>query len=111
MSDAERAKRRVLTVVFLTVFLDMIGFGVVIPLLPFYVQSMGGSPRTVGFLFTCFAASQLVATPILGRLSDRVGRRRVIVVSLAGNAISMIVFALATRIELLPLLFASRILA
>lgn len=100
-----------LIVVFVTVFLDMIGFGVVIPLLPLYIDSMGGSPRTVGVLFTCFAAAQLLATPLLGRLSDRYGRRRVIVVSLAGNALSMIVFALATEVRLLPLLFVSRILA
>lgn len=109
--EQARAKRRVLYIVFTTVFLDMIGFGIVIPLMPFYVQSMGGSPRTVGLLFTCFAASQLLATPILGRLSDRFGRRRVIVFSLAGNALSMIVFALATDVAFLPLLFVSRILA
>jgi MFS transporter, DHA1 family, tetracycline resistance protein len=105
------AKRRVLLVVFATVFLDMIGFGIVIPLMPLYVQSMGGSPFEVGLLFSCFSGAQLVATPLLGRLSDRVGRRRVIVLSLAGNAASMIVFALATHVALLPLLFVSRIVA
>jgi DHA1 family tetracycline resistance protein-like MFS transporter len=101
---------RVVTFVFLTVFLDLIGFGIVIPLFPFYVKSMGGSARTVGFLLACFSFTQLVATPFLGRLSDRVGRRRVILFSLAGNAASMVLFALATKISLLPLLFASRIL-
>ena len=104
-------RSRVLTVVFLTVFLDMIGFGVVIPLLPLYVQSMGGSPKVVGVLFSCFSLSQLVATPILGRLSDRYGRRKIIVLSLAGNALSMVIFALATKLALLPMLFFSRILA
>ncbi len=102
---------RVVTFVFLTVFLDLIGFGIVIPLFPFYVKSMGGSARTVGFLLGCFSFTQLVATPLLGRLSDRVGRRPVILLSLAGNAASMVLFALATKVSLLPLLFASRILA
>jgi DHA1 family tetracycline resistance protein-like MFS transporter len=102
---------RVVTFVFLTVFLDLIGFGIVIPLFPFYVKSMGGSARTVGFLLSCFSFTQLVATPFLGRLSDRVGRRRVILFSLAGNAVSMVLFALATKVSLLPLLFVSRILA
>jgi MFS family permease len=103
--------RRVVAFVFLTVFLDLIGFGIVIPLFPFYVKSMGGSARAVGLLLSCFSFTQLVATPVLGRLSDRVGRRRVILLSLAGNAASMILFALATKVSLLPLLFASRILA
>src|SRR5580698_3055098 len=102
---------RVVTFVFLTVFLDLIGFGIVIPLFPLYVKSMGGSARTVGVLLGCFSFTQLVATPFLGRLSDRVGRRPVILVSLAGNAASMVLFALATKVSLLPLLFVSRILA
>jgi DHA1 family tetracycline resistance protein-like MFS transporter len=102
---------RVVTFVFFTVFLDLIGFGIVIPLFPFYVKSMGGSARTVGFLLGCFSFTQLVATPLLGRLSDRVGRRPVILLSLAGNAASMVLFALATKVSLLPLLFVSRILA
>ena len=102
---------RVLGIVFMTVFLDLVGFGIVIPLFPFYVKSMGGTARTVGFLFSCFSFTQLVATPLLGRLSDRVGRRRVILVSLLGNAVAMVLFALATSKLLLPLLFASRILA
>lgn len=110
-SRAAALRRRVLLVVFVTVFLDMIGFGVVVPILPLAIQPMGGSPKTVGALLTCFSAAQLLATPLLGRLSDRYGRRSVILVSLTGNAVSMIVFALAIRLSLLPLLFASRILA
>jgi MFS family permease len=72
---------------------------------------MGGSAETVGFLFMSFTLTQLVATPILGSISDKIGRRRVILVSLAGNSISMVVFALASKLSLLPLLFASRIVA
>ncbi|PTL76962.1 tetracycline resistance MFS efflux pump [Vitiosangium sp. GDMCC 1.1324] len=103
--------RRVEALVFVTVFLDLVGFGIVIPLLPFYVQSMGGSARTVGVLLGCFSFTQLLATPILGRYSDRYGRRPIILFSLAANAVAMGLFALASYLHLLPLLFVSRILA
>jgi MFS family permease len=102
---------RVQAFVFVTVFLDLVGFGIVIPLLPFYVKSMGGTPETIGFLLASFSFTQLVATPFLGRLSDRYGRRRVILVSLLGNAIAMVIFAGASKLALLWLLFVSRILA
>jgi MFS family permease len=104
-------RMRVEPFLFLTVFLDLIGFGIVLPLLPFYVKTMGGSAETVGLLMSSFAFTQLVATPFLGRLSDKIGRRPVILISLAGNALAMGVFALATTMALLPLLFLSRILA
>lgn len=102
---------RVEALVFVTVFLDLVGFGIVIPLLPFYVQSMGGSARTVGVLLGCFSFTQLLATPVLGRYSDRYGRRPIILFSLAANAVAMGLFALASYQRLLPLLFVSRILA
>jgi len=102
---------RVVFFVFVTVFLDLIGFGIIIPLLPFYVRTMGGSAETVGFILASFSVTQLLATPFLGRLSDRYGRRPVILLSLAGNAGAMVLFALATRTSLLWMLFASRILA
>jgi MFS family permease len=102
---------RVVVIVFFTVFLDLVGFGIIIPFLPLYVKSMGGTAETVGFLFASFSLTQLVATPVLGRVSDRFGRRRVILLSLAGNAASMVLFAVANDARFLPLLFASRILA
>jgi MFS family permease len=98
-------------IVFFTVFLDLAGFGIIIPLLPLYVKSMSGTAETVGFLFASFSFTQLIATPILGRLSDRYGRRRVVLTSLAGNATSMVLFAVATDTRFLPLLFVSRIVA
>ena len=103
--------RRVEALVFFTVFLDLVGFGIVIPLLPFYVQSMGGSASTVGVLLGCFSFAQLLATPLLGRRSDLHGRRHVILLSLLANAAAMGLFALASHLHLLPLLFTSRILA
>jgi MFS family permease len=113
MDEASRPQllRRVEALVFVTVFLDLVGFGIVIPLLPFYVQSMGGSARTVGILLGCFSFTQLLATPLLGRFSDRYGRRPVILVSLVANAVAMGLFALASHERLLALLFTSRILA
>jgi MFS family permease len=101
----------VTALVFLIVFLDLVGFGLVIPLLPFYVKSMGGSAEFVGAMLASFSLTQLVATPTLGRLSDRVGRRPVILLSLGGNALAMGVFAFATHAHWLPLLFASRLVA
>src|SRR5436190_20576737 len=98
---------RVLTFVFLTVFLDMIGFGIVIPLLSFYVTDLGGTAQIVGLILGSFSLMQVIATPILGRLSDRFGRRPIILASLAGNAVAMAVFAVAVDIRALPLLFAS----
>jgi MFS transporter, DHA1 family, tetracycline resistance protein len=103
--------RRVEAVVFFTVFLDLVGFGIVIPMLPFYVQSMGGSARTVGILLGCFSFTQLLATPLLGRYSDSHGRRSVILLSLLANAVAMALFALASHERMLVLLFTSRILA
>jgi MFS family permease len=104
-------RRRVLLTVVFTVFLDLVGFGIVIPLLPLYVTEMHASKLIVGVILSCFSLAQLIATPLLGRLSDRYGRRRIILVSLAGNALSMLIFALATRLSLLWLLFVSRIIA
>jgi MFS transporter, DHA1 family, tetracycline resistance protein len=110
-ASIETARQRVVVFVFVTAFLDLIGFGIILPLLPFYVDQMGGSAETVGFVFMCFSLTQLAATPVLGRMSDRYGRRKVILLSLAGNAAAMVAFALATKLLYLPLLFASRILA
>lgn len=108
---SQRTISRVVFFVFVTVFLDLVGFGIVMPLMPFYVKSMGGNAQTMGFLLAGFSLLQLLATPFLGRLSDRIGRRPVILASLAGNVAAMVIFALATRLALLPLLFFSRFLA
>jgi MFS family permease len=102
---------RILPFLTLTVFLDLVGFGIILPLLPSYIHDMGGNPQTVGVLLASFAASQLVATPVLGRISDRYGRRRVIVQSLIANVIAMVIFAIAASRHALWLLFVSRLVA
>jgi DHA1 family tetracycline resistance protein-like MFS transporter len=101
----ETASRLVL---FLTVFIHLIGFGIIIPLLPYYAESYGASGLTVGLLTTSFSMMQFLFAPIWGRLSDRIGRRPVLIGSLLLTSVSYIVFAVAGS---LPVLFASRMLA
>src|SRR4051794_41916868 len=71
-----------------TVAVDLVGFGVVLPLLPLYASRFHASPATVGALFASFSVAQLVFAPIWGRVSDRVGRKPVLVLSLIGTAVS-----------------------
>ena len=97
---------RSLVVLFLTIFVSLIGFGIIIPLLPFYAQTFGASPTTIGLLFASFSLAQFVAAPILGDLSDRWGRRPVLVFSLLGTVLSFTLLALAHS---LTLLFIARI--
>ena len=97
---------RPLFVLFLTILVNLIGFGIIIPLLPFYATSYGASPVMIGFLFASFSISQLFAAPLLGAWSDRWGRRPVIILSLIGTTISFVMLALAGS---LPMLFLARI--
>ena len=101
-------RRRALTTLFVIVFTDLIGFGIVIPLLPLYAESFHPQPWVFGLLMASFSAMQFVFAPLLGRLSDRVGRRPVLVISLVGSVIGYLHFAFA---QSLGMLFASRILA
>jgi multidrug resistance protein len=96
------------SVLFLTVFIHLLGFGILLPLLPYYAETYGANGTTVGLLNTSFSLMQFGFSPIWGRLSDRIGRRPVIFGSLVVTAGSYLMFALATS---LPVLFASRILA
>jgi DHA1 family tetracycline resistance protein-like MFS transporter len=95
-----------LAIIFLTIFVNLVGFGIIIPLLPFYAQTFGASPLVIGLLFASFSLSQLVAAPVLGDVSDRWGRRPVLVFSLLGTVVSFVMLALAHS---LALLFAARI--
>jgi DHA1 family tetracycline resistance protein-like MFS transporter len=97
---------RPLSIIFLTIFVNLVGFGIIIPLLPFYAQTFGASPLVIGLLFASFSLSQLVASPILGDLSDRWGRRPVLIFSLLGTVVSFVMLALANS---LSMLFAARI--
>ena len=97
---------RPLLVIFLTIFVNLVGFGIIIPLLPFYAQTFGASPLVIGLLFASFSIAQLVASPVLGHLSDRWGRRPVLIFSLMGTVVSFVMMALAGS---LAMLFAARI--
>ncbi|WP_251342577.1 MFS transporter [Haloplanus halophilus] len=90
----ERPRRGVATVVFV-VFLDLVGFGVVIPILPYYVRSFGVGDVFIGLLAATYSLTQFLAAPVLGRYSDRWGRRPVVVLSLAGSVVAWTVFGLA----------------
>jgi len=97
-----------LIIVFVTVFIDLLGFGIIIPLLPFYAETFGATAFTVGLLATSFSLMQFIFAPIWGRLSDRVGRRPIILLGLLGSCLSYFAFGMAST---LPLLFAARIFA
>ncbi len=96
----------ILTNIFIISFLNLIGFGIVIPLLPDYAEAFGATPSDVGLLIGSYAAAQFVGAPLWGRLSDRFGRKPVLLVTLAGSVAGYIVFGLAGS---LSVLFLSRI--
>ncbi len=100
--------RSPLFVLFLTVFIDLIGFGIVIPILPLYAEHFHASPVAIGWLTGIYSGMQIIFTPILGKLSDRLGRRPVLFVSIVGTAIG---FALMGLAHSMTLLFAGRIIA
>jgi multidrug resistance protein len=92
---------RPLLVIFLTIFVNLVGFGIIIPLLPFYAEKFGASPLVIGLLFGIYSLCQLAASPALGDLSDRYGRRPVLIFSLLGTVISFAMLALAQSITML----------
>ena len=96
-------RRRALLTVFLTILLDLIGFGMILPFLTFYAQEFHATPLQIGLLFSSYSLTQLLCAPLLGRLSDRVGRRPVLLASIAGSAISYVIFALAPSYAVLLL--------
>lgn len=103
-----------LLVIFLTVFIDLVGFGIVLPLLPIYSDTFGASGLMVGVIMASFSAMQFLFAPIWGRLSDRIGRRPVLLVSTAGAAISYAVFGYGSTLAgttALTVLLLSRVVA
>ncbi len=100
-------QNRRLLIVFLIVFVGLLGFSIILPLLPYYAETFGASPTVVGILTASYAAAQLVGAPILGRLSDRYGRRPILLLSSIGTLASFLVLGFANS---LWLLFAGRIL-
>ena len=121
MKDLNKKKSNILVPVFLTVFIDMLGIGIIIPVLPalffdtgtsFFAESLAYEDRSVvyGFLLASFPFMQFFGAPILGALSDRHGRKPLLMISLIGTMIGYFLFAIALLQGNLWLLFFSRLL-
>ena len=100
-------KNRPLASIFLVVFIDLLGFSFILPLLPYYAETFGASPFIVGILTASYAAAQFFGAPILGRLSDRFGRKPILLLSIFGTFLGFMLLGVANT---LLVLFISRIL-
>lgn len=103
VSEQVKANQRALALVYATIFLDVLGLGVLIPVLPYYAQQYRADAMTVGLLSAAFSIAQFVSSPFLGALSDRVGRRPVILFNILGSAIAYYLFGWANTLWLLML--------
>ncbi len=104
---AERRTPEGFWAVWTAVAMDLLGFGIIIPLLPLYADSFGASATTIGILFASYSLAQFVLSPVWGRISDRVGRKPVLIVTIVGSAIGSLVLGLAGS---LSVLFVGRII-
>lgn len=100
--------KKSLLILFSVIVLDLIGFGVVIPILPFYAEHYGADSIVLGLLLSCFAAMQFLFSPFWGKLSDRIGRKNVLLITMAGSGVGLTILGLAPS---LPWLFVGRILS
>src|SRR3954454_3958052 len=100
-----------LLVIFLTVFIDLLGFGMVLPLLPIYAKSFGVEEKgwIIGVLMASFSAMTFIFAPLWGKASDRIGRRPVLIVGLIGSVGFYLLFGLATVWKSMAWLFVARI--
>ena len=87
------ARKASLLVIFLTVFIDLVGFGIVLPMLPWYSKEFGASGLMAGCIVASYSLMQFIFAPMWGRLSDRIGRRPVLLISTAGACISYTVLS------------------
>jgi predicted MFS family arabinose efflux permease len=85
--------------IFMVVFIDLIGFGIVIPILPYYGRAFGANAETLGWLMAVYSLMQFVVAPLWGRLSDRIGRRPVLLLSLFGTGLAQVLLGLASQFE------------
>ncbi|KAB8137472.1 TCR/Tet family MFS transporter [Gracilibacillus oryzae] len=98
--------KKILAVLFAVMFLVMVGFGIIIPVLPFYAEDLGASPAQLGLLMAVYSLMQFIFSPMWGRVSDRIGRKPVLLIGIAGLSLSFFLMAFATQ---LWMLFAARI--
>jgi MFS family permease len=108
---SERSAKASLLTIFLIVFIDLIGFGMVLPLLPVFAEHFHVDEHglTLGLLMASFSAMQFLVAPLWGRVSDRVGRRPILMIGLAGSVVFYFLFGIATIYHSLALLFISRL--
>ncbi|MGA9225738.1 MAG: MFS transporter [Mesobacillus sp.] len=99
--------KKALPILFLVMFLVMVGFGIIIPVMPFYAEEIGASPTQLGLLMAVYSLMQLLFAPMWGRVSDRIGRKPVIMIGIIGLSLSFFLMALSTE---LWMLFAARII-
>ncbi|MHC2067798.1 MFS transporter [Bremerella sp. T1] len=109
--EAPQSGRAARGIVFLTVFIDLLGFGMVLPLLPIYADQfvVDEAGWQIGLLMASFSAMQFLFAPVWGRLSDRIGRRPVLMIGLLGSVIFYTLFGIGTMMQSLTVLFISRI--
>ena len=100
--------KKALGIIFVIVFMDLVGFGMIIPLSTFLAKDLGASPLEIGLLMTIYSLMQFIFSPFWGKLSDRVGRRPILLLSLFGSSTSYLFYAFSTE---LWMLYASRALA
>ncbi|MEI6397812.1 MAG: MFS transporter, partial [Pseudomonadota bacterium] len=105
---SKKSQRSPLLIAFFTIFLDLLGFGIVIPVNSFYVQSLGASPAVIAWLSASYSLMQFLFAPFWGRLSDKIGRRPVILISVAASCAGHMIFGLSST---LFTVFAARLLA
>ena len=99
MTDAPAASQKsALAVLFAVVFINLVGFGLVVPLLPFFGQSLNAAPWEIAVMFSAYSLGQFFAEPFWGRLSDRIGRKPVILITVAANAVGYLMLAFAPNI-------------
>jgi len=102
-------------IIFLTVLIDLVGFGLILPLIPLYTQSFGASGMIIGVIMTSYSLMQFLFAPVWGRLSDRIGRRPVLLASTAFACLSYVIFAIGSGIKdpkmALGIILVSRIFA
>ncbi|UFT99298.1 MFS transporter [Radiobacillus kanasensis] len=99
--------KKVFPVLVAVMFLVMVGFGIIIPVLPFYAEELGASPTELGLLMSIYSLMQLIFAPMWGRLSDRIGRKPIMMIGIFGLALSFFIMALSTN---LWMLFVARII-
>ncbi|MDA1477331.1 MFS transporter [Bacillus changyiensis] len=103
MKSLYSSKKRVLSVVMVAIFTDMLMYGLVVPFLPIYAEALGASQSKIGLLFASYAIALLISTPIFGALADRIGRKKLLVFGLVSLAMTTMVYALAVNFWVLVL--------